>query len=151
MIKVIVDTNIAFSAILNSSGRIGKVLLNSRGVFHFVSCKYMLTEIDRNRIKLQTLTGFEQVELNEIISSITGRINLISEEFISKANLLKAEAIVKDVDFNDLLFVGLTLELKGRLWTGDKKLIRGIIANGFDQIFTTSQLSDMLDEIGRKI
>ena len=151
MTKVIVDTNIAFSAILNSSGRIGKVLLNSRGVFHFVSCKYMLTEIDRNRIKLQTLTGFEQVELNEIIGSITGRINFINEEFISKANLLKAETIVKDVDFNDLLFVGLTLELKGRLWTGDKKLIRGITANGFNQIFTTSQLSSILDEIGRKI
>lgn len=151
MIKVIVDTNIAFSAILNSSGRIGKVLFNSRDVFHFVSCKYMLTEIDRNRIKLQTLTGLEKVELNEIISSITGRINLISEEFISKANLLKAEAIVKDVDFNDLLFIGLTLELKGRLWTGDKKLIRGLTANGFNQFFTTSQLSSILDEIGRKI
>lgn len=151
MIKVIVDTNIAFSAILNSSGRIGKVLFNSRDLFHFVSCKYMLTEIDRNRIKLQTLTGLEKVELNEIISSITGRINLISEEFISKANLLKAEAIVKDVDFNDLLFIGLTLELKGRLWTGDKKLIRGLTANGFNQFFTTSQLSSILDEIGRKI
>jgi predicted nucleic acid-binding protein len=151
MIKVIVDTNIAFSAILNSSGRIGKVLFNSRDVFHFVSCKYMLTEIDRNRIKLQTLTGLEKVELNEIISSITGRINLISEEFISKANLLKAEAIVKDVDFNDLLFVGLTLELRGKLWTGDKKLIRGLTANGFNQFFTTSQLSSILDEIGRKV
>ena len=96
MIKVIVDTNIAFSAILNSSGRIGKVLFNSRGIFHFVSCKYLLTEID-------------------------------------------------------LLFVGLTLELKGRLWTGDKKLIRGLTANGFNQFFTTSQLSSILDEIGRKI
>ncbi len=151
MIKVIVDTNVAFSAILNSSGRIGKVLLNSRGIFHFVSCKYMLTEIDRHVIKLQTLTGLEKVELSEIIRTITGRINLIGEEFISKANILKAEKIVKDVDFNDLLFVGLTLELKGRLWTGDKKLIRGISANGFNQIITTTELSNILDDIGRRI
>lgn len=151
MIKVIVDTNIAFSAILNSSGRIGKVLLNSRGVFHFVSCKYMLTEIERHLIKLQTLTGLESAELNEIINSITGRINLIGEEFISKANLLKAEKVVKDVDFNDLLFVGLALELKGRLWTGDKKLIHGISANGFNQIITTSELSGILDDIGRRV
>ena len=150
MIKVIVDTNIVFSAILNSSGRIGKVLLNSRGVFHFVSCKYLLTEIDKHLIKLQTLTGLEALELNEIIHSITGRIKLISEEFISKENILKAETLTKDVDFNDLLFVGLTIELKGRLWTGDKKLIRGIEKKGFNQIISTSDLSNILDEIGRK-
>ena len=150
MIKVIVDTNIAFSAILNSSGRIGKVLLNSRGVFHFVSCKYMLTEIEKHKIKLQTLTGLDLADLNEIIRSITCRINLVSEEFISKANIIKAESIVKDVDFNDLLFVGLTLELKGRLWTGDKKLIQGIVAKGFKNIITTSELSEILDDISRK-
>ncbi len=151
MIKVIVDTNIVFSAILNSSGRIGKVLLNSRGVFHFVSCKYMLTEIDRHLIKLQTLTGLELIELNEIINSITGRINLIGEEFISKANIVEAETLTNDVDFNDLLFIGLAIELKGRLWTGDKKLISGIAKKGFNQFITTSELSNILDEIGEKI
>ena len=151
MIKVIVDTNIVFSAILNSSGRIGKVLLNSRGVFHFVSCNYMLTEIEKHKIKLQTLTGLEPADLNEIIRSITCRIHFVSEEFISKANILAAEPLVKDVDLNDLLFVALTLELKGRLWTGDKKLIQGIVAKGFENIITTSELSEILDDIGRKI
>lgn len=151
MIKIIVDTNIVFSAILNSSGRIGKVLLNSRNVFHFVSCRYMRAEIDKHFIKLQTLTGLAQDELSEIIDSITGRINLINEEFISKSNILMAESLTKDVDFNDLLFVGLTLELKGRLWTGDKKLIRGITQKGFNKVVTTAELSDILDEVGKNI
>ena len=111
----------------------------------------MLTEIDRHLIKLQTLTGLELFELNEIINSITGRINLINEEFISKANILEAETLTKDVDFNDLLFIGLAIELKGRLWTGDKKLISGISKKGFNQFITTSELSNILDEIGRKI
>jgi predicted nucleic acid-binding protein len=65
--------------------------------------------------------------------------------------ILKAESLTKDVDFNDLLFVGLTLELKGRLWTGDKKLIRGITKKGFNKIVTTAELSDILDEVGNKI
>ena len=151
MIKVVVDTNIVFSAILNSSGRIGKVLLNSRNVFHFVSCKYMLTEIDRHLIKLQTLAGLEPDELNEMINLIISRINFINEGFISRENILKAEVLTRDVDFNDLLFVGLTMELNCRLWTGDKKLIRGIAKKGFNQIVTTSQLSDILDNIGKKI
>ncbi len=42
----------------------------------------MLSEGDKHLIKLQTLTGLDQVELNEIITLITGRINLICEEFI---------------------------------------------------------------------
>jgi len=41
--------------------------------------------------------------------------------------------------------------LKGRLWTGDKKLIHGISANGFNQIITTSELSGILDDIGRRV
>jgi predicted nucleic acid-binding protein len=82
---------------------------------------------------------------------ITARINLINEGFISSENLLKAEELTRNVDFNDLLFVGLTLELKSRLWTGDKKLIRGIGKKGFSQIVTTSELSDILDNIGKQI
>lgn len=138
MINVIVDTNIVFSAILNSSSRIGKVLLNSRGVFHFVSCKYIIAEIDSHLIKLQNLIGLELAELNEIINSITGRINLISEEFISKVNIIEAERLTTDVDYNDLLFIGLAIELKGRLWTGDKKLINGLAKKGFNQFVTTA-------------
>jgi predicted nucleic acid-binding protein len=151
MIKVVVDTNIVFSAILNSSGKIGKVLLNSRNIFHFVSCRYMQTEIDRHLNKLQTLTGLEPGELDVLIKLITARINLINEEFISRDSLLKAEELTRDVDFDDLLFVALTLELKSRLWTGDKKLIRGIGKKGFSQIVTTSELSEILDHIGKQI
>lgn len=33
--KIIVDTNIVFSAILNSNSRIGKILLNSKNTFSF--------------------------------------------------------------------------------------------------------------------
>ena len=34
--KIIVDTNIVFSAILNSNSRIGKILLNSKSIFSFL-------------------------------------------------------------------------------------------------------------------
>ena len=54
----------------------------------------MLTEIEKHKIKLQTLTGLEPANLNEIIRSITCRINLVSEEFISKANIIKADVLM---------------------------------------------------------
>ncbi len=39
--KIIVDTNIVFSAILNSNSRIGKILLNSKEHFQFFTCNYL--------------------------------------------------------------------------------------------------------------
>ena len=97
------------------------------------------------------MTGLEPGELDVLIKLITARINFIDEGFISRDSLLKAEELTRDVDFDDLLFVGLTLELKSRLWTGDKKLIRGIGKKGFSQIVTTSEFSDILDHIGKQI
>jgi len=38
--NVIVDTNIAFSAILNTSGKISDLLLNSHGLIQYFSCDF---------------------------------------------------------------------------------------------------------------
>ena len=37
-VKIIIDTNIIFSGLLNTDGTIGDLLLNSDGVFEFYSC-----------------------------------------------------------------------------------------------------------------
>lgn len=47
----------------------------------------------------------------------------------------KAWTWVKDVDAKDLLFVALTIETDGLLWTGDKQLRIGLAARGFDAFF----------------
>lgn len=47
-IKVVVDTNIIFSALLNSNGSIGELLFNANGIFHFYSCSYMRLEIEKH-------------------------------------------------------------------------------------------------------
>jgi len=54
--KIIVDTNIVFSAILNSNSRIGKILLSSKGHFQFFTCNYLRTEILKHRNQLLKLT-----------------------------------------------------------------------------------------------
>ena len=48
---VIVDTNIAFSAILNTKSIIGDLILNSNQIFQFWSCYYLLGEMDKHRDK----------------------------------------------------------------------------------------------------
>lgn len=44
-VKIIVDTNIVFSALLNTNSIIGDLLLNSANIFEFYSCQYLWYEI----------------------------------------------------------------------------------------------------------
>ena len=46
MKKIIVDTNIIFSCLLNSQGTIGDLFFNSQSVFEFYSNQYMRFEIN---------------------------------------------------------------------------------------------------------
>lgn len=45
MKKIIVDTNIIFSCLLNSQGTIGDLIFNSENIFDFYSNQYMRFEI----------------------------------------------------------------------------------------------------------
>jgi predicted nucleic acid-binding protein len=54
-VKIVVDTNIIFSALLNSDGLIGDLLFNSYGIFIFYSCNYMRKEIEKHKLLYQGL------------------------------------------------------------------------------------------------
>lgn len=45
MKKIIIDTNIIFSCLLNSQGTIGDLIFNSDEIFEFYSNQYMRLEI----------------------------------------------------------------------------------------------------------
>jgi len=48
-VKIVVDTNIAFSAILNTESKIGDLLMNSDGLLEFHACQYLRLEIHKHR------------------------------------------------------------------------------------------------------
>jgi len=144
--NVVVDTNIVFSAILNASGNIGKILVHSKKHIQFYSCHYLKEEIFRHRAKLLKLTNLTEGELFELISLATRNIEFLSEAVIPERTILNAYEIVKDIDENDVIFVALTKHLKGsKLWTGDKKLITGLLKKEFKHLIPTSDLNEFLD------
>ena len=145
--KIIVDTNIVFSAILNSNSRIGKILLNSKEHFQFFTCNYLRTEIQRHRNKLLKLTKLSEDQLSELEDLITQHITFIDERLIPQDLLIKTEIQLKAIDPDDTVFVALTKHLEGKLWTGDLQLYNGLKAKRFKNIIRTSELSLLLDDL----
>ncbi len=145
--KVIVDTNIVFSAILNTNSRIGKILIKSNGPFQFYSCDFLKEEIYKHRVKIQKITKLSEIEVLELEMLVTNNIIFINEGLISQKTKNSAEKMLKNIDLADVPFVALAKELNAKLWTGDKKLIEGLKAQKFTNCIGTIELAILLDEL----
>jgi predicted nucleic acid-binding protein len=148
-VKIVIDTNIVFSAILNSTSRIGQILIASKTNFQFYSCAFLKTELSKHQKKLLKLTKLTIEELEEIQQLITENITFIHEGLLPEDTLIAAEKLLTDIDVNDAVFVALTKNLKAKLWTGDKELIKGLKIKKFEDVITTRELLDLLEKFER--
>jgi predicted nucleic acid-binding protein len=145
--KVVVDTNIVFSAILNTDGKIGNLLLTSQGTFEFYSAEYLRIEIGRYDDKLRSLSGLTEEQLGEAKYHIFNKISFLSEVQIPGEIWHASVPLVKEVDMDDIAFVAMSKYLQTILWTGDKKLQKGLIKKGFTSVMNTQQLLDLRQKI----
>ena len=77
------------------------------------------------------------------IHQVLANIKLISSEAIPQIIWSQAHHIAFDVDENDTPFLATTIGLDAILWTGDKKLINGLRAKGYQNIYSTSELYEL--------
>ena len=138
--NVVVDTNIIFSALLNTNGTIGDLLFNSDRTFVFYSCSYMRTEIRNHWAKLKKIANLSDEALQRSFDQLLPRLQFISEEIIPVETWIEAEAMAQPVDIDDTDFVALMLFLDAWLWTGDKVLYNGLKRQSFDRVLTTGEL-----------
>ena len=144
--KVVVDTNIVFSALLNSNSKIGRLLLNSKNYFEFYSCKYLQKEIQRHFHRIRSYSHLKEEDLCELINLIESRIFFIDEKLLPETVISEAKKLVEDIDFDDFAFVAIANFLNALLWTGDKVLIGGLRKKGYKNVITTLELSELLEE-----
>jgi len=138
--KIVVDTNIIFSALLSSNNTIGNLLFNSDKHFEFYTCTYMRFEIQKHWERLIKISKLSSEELQISYNQILLKLNFINEEIIPEKIWLISEKITQNIDVDDSDFVALTKFLKATLWTGDKTLQNGLKKNGFKKVLNTSEL-----------
>lgn len=138
--NIVVDTNIVFSAMWNTNGRIANILARKTNL-NFYSPSFLLLELDEHKKKLVNKLQLDREEFLELQHITTRRITFIEEGQISANHWIKAEQLTSHIDSDDIAFVALALELNCPLWTGDKKL-----ANSLTEIsvYQTPQIEELL-------
>jgi len=144
-VKLVVDTNIVFSAVLNSNSRIARILIAGKRHFEFHSCAFLHTELLRHRLKLKALTGLSDKEMVEVIDKTTANIRFVDEATLSAWLILDTERVLARSDLKDVPFVALARKERAKLWTGDKALVRGLHASHPKLTITTLQLWERME------
>ena len=138
--KIIVDSNIVFSAMLNTESVISDIILNSQHQFEFYTCEYLREEIGEHKGKIIERSHYDDQTYRAVEFLIFSKLNFFSEAIIPFEFWQKAADYVRDVDMNDIAFVALSLFLDIKIWTGDKRLRDGLMKKGFTNLVSTQEL-----------
>ncbi len=144
--RIIVDANIVFSAILNTNGKIGDLLINSKKRFDFIAPEFLRFEIKKHYTKLSKISKLSLNQIKEAEFQIYKDITFISEEQIKISTWLAAEKLVSDVDPNDIHYIAYSKHFKCKIWSGDKLLVKGLSKKNFTNFVTTEQLFNLREE-----
>ena len=137
MTGLVVDTNIVFST-LQKEGMTRKLFFLLG--MEFYAPNFLMVEIIKYKEKIVSLSPMNESEFISVVSKVFNKINFVNETLISAENRRKAYEMCKDIDEEDTPFVALALELDIPLWSGDKKLAKGLKDKKFDKILTNHDL-----------
>ncbi len=141
--KIIIDTNIVFSALLNGSGKIGNLLMNSDDVFEFYTSDYLKEELIEHHEKIRKLSRLSDADIEILKSLIFNHISFINTEIVPTKIWLNAESIMADVDPDDTEFYALSQYLNCKIWTGDKKFHLRLLQKGIHQTLSTDDIFNL--------
>ncbi len=144
MTKLVIDSNILISTLMNPKGIVGTFLLEDLHHVEKLSCYMLYVEVFDKKEKIIKYTKLEEGELLEVLYMILKQINFVNELQISEESWVKAEELTSDIDVKDISFVAMAIETGGILWTGDKKLIRGLTNKGFEQVVDLEELRNLI-------
>lgn len=131
--RIIVDTNIIFSTLITPNPQRDGVFFD-KGVQIFTAQKLweeLLTP--EHQAKMRKCAKRHQVDFETLQEYMQSRIITVVD--INPVYMSIAYEECKNVDVTDMDFVALSLQTGYKLWTGDKKLKKGLLAKGIDIFF----------------
>jgi predicted nucleic acid-binding protein len=142
--KLVIDTNLLFSACVKQQGRIAEIILNPMFKLELIGCYFSYIEIFKHKAKLLKLSKIDEIELLDVIYRIFKKIDFVNESRLTEELMNEAFLLTHNVDEKDTVFVAMSLYFNCKLWSGDKVLIEGLRAKGFKNIINTEELLQLL-------
>lgn len=142
--RVLIDTNLLFSAIMKPDGKIAEIILNSNFDLKIYGCYFSYIELFRHKEKIINLSKLEETELLEVMYQIIKKIEFVNEEQISEVEFKRAYNLSFDIDEKDTVFIAMANYFKIPVWSGDLKLIDGLRKKGYKNILNTNELLAVL-------
>lgn len=137
--KLVVDTNIIFSALLKKESKEIELLL--REECEFFIPKTLFIELFKHKEKIMQVSKLEEDEILELLYSILEKLEVVDDRNIALKYRKEAYNLTEDIDPTDAIFVALALFLNAKLWSGDKRLKEGLENKGRHMVLTTKNLS----------
>ena len=131
--KVIIDANIVFSALLSKNSKYRDVLFDER--YSFYSPNFVFLEIFKHKEKILRCTKESEESVYGFFGKILSKIHFVKEDLVSFENYDFAYNLCKGIDENDTPFIALALEIDGYFLTGDSKLKKHLRIQGFNRFF----------------
>lgn len=147
MVKIIVDANIVFSGVLNTNGKIGDLLINSKKYFNFIAPDFLRIEIHNHYSKLASISKLSLKQIQEAEFQICKDVTFFSPEQINTKNWLSAEKLVADIDPKDIHYVAFAKHFRCKIWSGDKQLMKGLEKKGFQNVISTNDLYNLRESL----
>ena len=147
---IIVDTNIVFSSILNPKSKIGDLILNSKDCLSFYCPSFLRVEIEKHKEKISEISGLSFPEIDELKSLVFSHLVFISEEQVPFKIWYRTAELLREIDSDDVAFVAVSEFMDEQLWTGDKKLIKGLISKGFTKLISTKELYALREKLRKE-
>ncbi len=140
MKKIVIDTNILISSLINRNGLEYSIITDPYLDFKFFAPYFLFIEVIKHKNKILKCSKLSESEFLSVVYKCIKRISFVNEILIDNSNLIKAKNFINNVDRNDIIFVALSLELDATLWTGDKLLISTLKKSSDFRIATTKDI-----------
>lgn len=139
MIKIVVDTNIVFSTFLNTNSRIAQILFSVNS-YEFFAPDYVRFEIIKHKEKIKKIAKLSENDFLELYELVMKNITILNLNVIPNAFYTQAKTLCETIDVDDTAFVAVSKFVKGKLWSGDIKLLNGLIEKGYKNVIKTEEL-----------
>lgn len=103
----------------------------------------MKLEIRNHWERLIRISRLSEENLEIAYNQLLLKISFLDEQIIPVEIWETSEALVKDIDIDDIAFLALTIYLDGYLWRGDKVLIIGLRNKDFKNSLTTAEIDSI--------